>query len=59
MYPERAYRSPSPMRQPPPIDGRQRRLTQEEWTQAIIDEARKFCEAYPRDPQCHFKEEQR
>jgi hypothetical protein len=48
LYPERAQQ-----RLPP--SGQQRGLSETEWRQAIIDEAQKFCEVYPKNAQCHWK----
>ena len=53
--------SPPPMQEslpqrPAPINGQQRGLSEDEWRQAIIDEAQKFCTSFPKDSQCHFKD---
>ena len=31
--------------------------SQQEWKQAIIDEAQRYCDFYPTDPICHFKDQ--
>ena len=41
---------------PPAVNGKQRGLSEDEWRQAIIDEAQRFCTAFPKDSQCHFKD---
>lgn len=61
MFPERQYRVEpgSGAARPPPTAQQlppRPQLNEEQWRQAIIDEAQKFCEAYPRDTQCHWKE---
>ena len=33
-----------------------RSMSQQQWKDAIIAEAEKFCAAYPNDPVCHFKD---
>jgi hypothetical protein len=40
---------------PPPPAGPA--TSQAEWKRAIIDEAQRFCEAYPGDPICHFQDQ--
>jgi hypothetical protein len=39
---------------PPPQQQQPR--SQDEWKQAIIDEAQRFCDAFPKDAQCHVKD---
>jgi hypothetical protein len=41
---------------PPPPQQAQSRMTKEQWKQAIIEEGNKFCNAFPNDEICHFKE---
>ena len=31
--------------------------SQQEWKQAIIDEAQRYCNSFPTDPICHFKDQ--
>jgi hypothetical protein len=31
-------------------------MTQQQWKDAIIAEAERFCAAYPNDSVCHFKD---
>jgi hypothetical protein len=31
-------------------------MTQQQWKDAIIGEAERFCAVYPNDPVCHFKD---
>ncbi len=40
---------PPPAAAPPP--------SQEQWKQDIIDEAQRYCDAYPKDPICHFRDQ--
>jgi hypothetical protein len=40
---------PPPATAPPP--------SQQEWKQAIIDEAQRYCDAFPDDKICHFKDQ--
>ena len=54
-YPERNPVGARPASPPSSIDGDRRGLTQEEWRQAIIEEAQRFCDRFPQDKQCHFK----
>jgi hypothetical protein len=49
VYPERVL--PPAARPPAP-----RQRSEDEWRQSILDEAQRFCEAYPKNQQCHFKE---
>lgn len=48
--------SPSPAAAPPPLEAR-RPPSQEQWKQAIIDEVQRSCDAYPKDPICHFRDQ--
>jgi hypothetical protein len=41
---------------PSPQQRTQPRMSKEQWKQAIIDEGNKFCNAFPNDDICHFKE---
>ncbi len=40
----------------PPTPATTRSMTQQQWKDAIIGEAERFCAAYPTDPVCHFKD---
>lgn len=40
---------PPPSAAPPP--------SQQEWKQAIIDEAQRYCDSFPNDKICHFKDQ--
>lgn len=31
-------------------------MNQEQWKQAIVAEAQRYCDRFPRDPLCHFKQ---
>lgn len=42
--------APPPAAAPPPP-------SQQQWKQAIVEEAQRYCEAYPRDPICHFQDQ--
>jgi hypothetical protein len=42
---------------PEPVPQVSRPAPQEEWRNAIIAEAERFCAAYPSDPVCHFKDQ--
>jgi hypothetical protein len=58
---DRALTPPGGWRQetvvpPEPVPQSARPPQQEQWSNAIIAEAEKFCAAYPTDPVCHFKE---
>ena len=48
--PQYSQAAPPPAAAPPPS-------SQEQWKQAIIDEAQHYCDAYPKDPICHFQDE--
>ncbi len=41
---------------PEPVPQGTRPLPQENWKNAIIAEAERFCAVYPSDPVCHFKD---
>jgi hypothetical protein len=41
--------------QPAPVP--QGQLPQEQWRNAIIAEAERFCTVYPTDPVCHFRDQ--
>jgi hypothetical protein len=45
---------PAPLPAPTP----QAMPNQEEWKQAIIAEAERFCANFPSDPICHFRDQQ-
>ncbi len=40
---------------PPPAAGAT--PSQQEWKQAIIDEAQRYCNSFPSDPICHFTDQ--
>jgi hypothetical protein len=42
---------------PEPVPQGTRLPQQEQWRNAIIAEAERFCAAYPTDPVCHFKDQ--
>jgi hypothetical protein len=42
---------------PEPVPQVSRPAPREEWRNAIIAEAERFCAAYPTDPVCHFKDQ--
>ena len=42
---------------PPPPTAAAPPPSQQEWKQAIIDEAQRYCDFYPTDPICHFKDQ--
>ena len=42
---------------PPPPAAASPSPSQQEWKQAIIAEAQRYCEAFPKDPICHFKDQ--
>ena len=42
---------------PEPVPQGSRPAPQEQWRNAIIVEAERFCAAYPNDPVCHFKDQ--
>ena len=46
----------SPQAAPPPPAAPQP-PSQEQWKQTIIDEAQRYCDAYPKDPICHFQDQ--
>ena len=59
------YQPPPPAYTYVPVTGAQPRSpgyaapprTQEQWKAAIVAEAQRFCDAYPRDPICHFHDD--
>ena len=42
---------------PEPVPQGARPLPQEQWKDAIIAEAERFCAVYPTDPVCHFRDQ--
>lgn len=42
---------------PAPIPQGAHPLPQEQWKNAIVTEAERFCAVYPTDPVCHFKDQ--
>jgi hypothetical protein len=48
--PEYSQAAPPPAAAPQPP-------SQQEWKQAIIDQAQRYCESYPTDPICHFQDQ--
>lgn len=55
VYSERLYREQPPLPGEMMAQRQQRRPSKEEWRAAIMNEAQKFCDAYPQDQQCHWK----
>jgi hypothetical protein len=49
--------APSHSQAPPPPAGAAPPPSQQEWKQAIIDEAQRYCDSFPADPICHFKDQ--
>lgn len=41
---------------PPPRQQARPRMSKEQWKQAIIEEGNKYCNTYPTDSICHFRE---
>ena len=48
---------PPPVQVYAPPQG-QRPQSRDQWKAAIIEEGRKFCDAYPHDQICHFKDQE-
>ena len=49
---------PSQERQAAPLPPEARQpASQQQWKQAIVDEAQRYCDAYPKDPICHFQDQ--
>jgi hypothetical protein len=47
---------PTPPPAAAPAPAAPQSMTQQQWKDAIIAEAQRFCDTYPTDPICHFKD---